>query len=100
MTQLIKEREADFVARILAGLAEAQWAETYPYGGRRAGPLDDGRMLCSVVVASSSVSDWVGRRERGAQEESAARRRFHSCGSSSPMRDWGCVCTRSSTSAR
>ena len=36
----------------------------------------------------------------GAQEESAARKRFHSWGSSSPMRAWGCVCTRSSTSAR
>jgi hypothetical protein len=36
----------------------------------------------------------------GGQEEPTARRRFHSWGSSSPMRKLGYACTRRSTSAR
>ena len=47
--------------------AEAQGeARPYPYGGRRAGPLEDGRALCSAVVASVGVSGRTGRtRARG-----------------------------------
>ena len=64
-----------------------------------------GRLKTDGCCARRRLRDWacaIGWEgaERGAQEESAARRRFHSCGSSSPMRESGCVCTRSSMSAR
>lgn len=63
--------------------------------------LEGGGELCSAVASWPRAMSGGRRNEQGlAQEESVARSRFHSCGSSSSRCLLRCVCTRNSTSAR
>ena len=81
-----------------AGSSSSGWVESIRpvkvvpghWNTDRARVLGEGREPGRWRADGREVSD-------GAQEESAARKRFHSWGRSSPMRAWGCVCPRSST---